>query len=71
MEDKIYEIIESIRPMIQDDGGDIEFIEYKDNIVYVSVSGMCMHCYMINITLEQILNTIKEEVDEVKDIKIV
>ena len=35
IEKKIEEIILQIRPYINDDGGDIEFIKYEDNYVFV------------------------------------
>ncbi len=31
MEDKIREAMEQIRPLLQRDGGDIEFVEYTDD----------------------------------------
>ena len=34
IEKKIEEIILQIRPYINDDGGDIEFIKYEDNYVF-------------------------------------
>ena len=34
---KIQEVLNKIRPFLQNDGGDIEFVEFKDGIVYVSV----------------------------------
>ena len=35
LELKIKEVLEKIRPFLQNDGGDIEYVEYKDGIVYV------------------------------------
>ena len=39
MEEKIKDVLNKIRPFLQNDGGDIEFVEFKDGIVYVSVLG--------------------------------
>ena len=45
MEEKIRNGIEQIRPFLQRDGGDIEFIEYTDdNIVKVRLLGHCKGC---------------------------
>ena len=45
MEEKIREGIEQIRPFLQRDGGDIEFVEYTDdNIVKVRLLGHCQGC---------------------------
>ena len=42
MEQKIREGLEQIRPFLQRDGGDIEFVEYtEDNIVKVRLKGHC------------------------------
>ncbi len=70
MEDKIKKIIDSIRPDLQNDGGDIEFDSYKDNIVYVKISGMCMHCHMLQYTLEGVKQILKSEITEIKDVQL-
>ncbi len=45
MEEKIRDGIEKIRPFLQRDGGDIEFVEYTDdNIVKVRLLGHCVGC---------------------------
>ena len=45
MEEKIRNGIEQIRPFLQRDGGDIEFVEYTDdNIVKVRLLGHCQGC---------------------------
>ncbi len=41
---KIHEALDEIRPMLQKDGGDIEFIKFENNIVYVSLKGACKRC---------------------------
>lgn len=62
----IKEIIEDIRPYMNNDGGDIEFIKYEDNYVFVKLFGACSHCGAQDFTLnENILNLIKEKVPEV------
>ena len=39
MEEKIKETINIIKPYLNSDGGDIEYVSYKDNIVYVKMHG--------------------------------
>ena len=46
MEEKIIEVIDGIRPYLILEGGDIEFVKYEDNFVYVKVSGHCNTCEM-------------------------
>ncbi len=67
VEERIKEIIDSIRPFLINDGGDIEYLKYEDNIVYVHLTGACANCSIIDMTLKDgIESTIKEEIPEVK-----
>lgn len=69
MEEKIKELIDDLRIYLNIDGGDIEFIKYEDNILYVKLIGNCAHCMLQDQTLnENLLQTIKEEVPEIKEI---
>ena len=52
VETKIIHVIDKIRPFLVSDGGNIQFIRYEDNIVYVSLLGACAGCAMIDITLK-------------------
>lgn len=36
--------LEKIRPFLQRDGGDIDFIGFRDGIVYVAMVGACEGC---------------------------
>ncbi|MCR5787690.1 MAG: NifU family protein [Bacilli bacterium] len=69
MEEKIKEVIENLRPYLNMDGGDIEFIKYEDGYVYVKLSGACQNCELIDVTLyDGIEEMIKEEVPEIKGV---
>ena len=62
----IKEIIEDIKPYLNQDGGDIEFIKYEDNYVFVKLFGACSHCGYQDFTLnDNILELIKEKVPDV------
>ena len=66
---KINEIIESIRPYINMDGGDIKFLKYEDNIVYVAISGACVNCNALDDTIKYgLLETLKAEIPEIIDV---
>lgn len=68
-EKKIIKILSDLRPYLNIDGGDIEFIKYENNTLYVKLTGNCAHCLMQDETLNVgILKMIQEEVPEVKDI---
>lgn len=68
-EEKIKEIIDKLRPFLINDGGDIEFVEYKDNTVYIKMLGACAGCSLIDYTLKDgVEMAIKEEVPAVKEV---
>lgn len=66
---KITEVIDMLRPFLINDGGNIEFIKYEDNIVYVKLNGACAECEALDITLKYAIESaIQEEVPEVKEV---
>jgi Thioredoxin-like proteins and domains len=68
-EKKIKKIIETLRPFLVNDGGDVEFIKYEDNIVYIKMMGACANCHMLDLTLKEgIEAAIKEEVPSVIEV---
>lgn len=69
-EEKIKEVIEKIKPILQNDGGNIEYVKFENGTVYVKVSGVCMHCYMLDQTLEGIEMALMSEIDEVKKVEL-
>ena len=64
--------IEKIRPYINADGGDVEFIKLDDdNIVYVNVKGACVGCAALSDTLKDgVGSLIMDEVPEIKDVQL-
>lgn len=68
-EKKIIEVINEIKPYLNSDGGDIEFVKYEDNYVYVKIHGACAGCEFIGYDLQDsIYEAIKEEVPDCKGI---
>jgi Fe-S cluster biogenesis protein NfuA len=51
--EKVIQLLNDIRPGIQMDGGDIEFVELKDNVVYLRMLGACGGCPMAQLTLKE------------------
>ena len=70
--DKIKSIIEKIRPYIISDGGNIEYIDFKDGTVFVRLTGACENCSMADITIkdgiEEILINEVPEVERVEKV---
>ena len=68
-EQKIIEVIEKLKPFLIMDGGNLEYIKYENNIVYVKLSGACANCQMLDFTLKDGIETaIKEKVPQVKEV---
>jgi Fe-S cluster biogenesis protein NfuA len=69
MEEKIKDMIEQIRPFLNMDGGDIEFIKYEDKYVYIKLYGACSDCLMQDNTINDgLLGMLKEEIPEIEGI---
>ncbi len=68
-EQVIINTINKIKPFLISDGGNIEFIKYENNIVYIKFSGACINCEMIDITIKDNIEfMIKEMVPSVKEV---
>lgn len=68
-QEKIIEVIDQLRPFLVNDGGNIEFIKYEDDTVYIHMIGACANCQMLNLTLKEgIEAAIKEEIPTVKEV---
>ena len=69
VEKKVIDIINKLKPYLISDGGNIEFVKYENNIVYIKMLGACANCQMLDLTLKEGIETaIKSEVPEVKEI---
>lgn len=68
---KVQNVISQIRPYLQQDGGDIEFVEYTDdNVVNVKLLGACGSCPYSTMTLKNGVETaMKKAIPEVKSVE--
>ena len=67
MKEKIQKALDKIRPSLQADGGDVEFVDYEDGVVKVRLQGACAGCPMSQMTLKNgIEQMLKEEIPEIK-----
>ncbi|HPI75522.1 MAG TPA: NifU family protein [bacterium] len=65
MEEKVKEILSKIRPQLQADGGDIEFVSMQDSEVKVKLKGACHGCPGAQMTLKMgVERALKQHVDE-------
>ena len=68
-EEIIIDIIEHLKPFLMADGGNVEFVKYEDNIVYIKMTGASANCNMLDFTLKEgIEAAIKSEVPEVQEV---
>lgn len=66
---KVLEALESIRPFLVNDGGDIELIDVKDQKVFVKLIGNCNGCPMSFSTMKLgVENTVKQFVPEITEV---
>lgn len=69
IESKIIEVIDRLRPYLINDGGDIEFIKYEDNIVYIKMIGACSECSLLDFTIKDgIEAALIEEIPEIEGV---
>ncbi len=63
---KINEVLDRIRPYLENDGGSVTFKRYENGIVYVKLAGACSNCPMASITLEDgIESALTSEIPEI------
>ncbi len=69
MDSQVKEVLQQIRPMLQRDGGDIEYLGLEDNKAKVRLTGACGTCpsaiYTLKLGVEKHL---KEQIPELEGI---
>ena len=71
IKDKIINAINDLRPYLNMDGGDIEFVKYdeEDRIVYVRLTGACQACLFTDDTLKNgVYETLKRDIPEIEGV---
>ncbi len=63
---EVEEALQKLRPQLQADGGDIEFLDVENGIVRVRLTGACAGCPMSTMTLKMgVERYLKEKIPEV------
>jgi len=67
---KVAEVIDTIRPMLQNDGGDIELVSVEsDKTVKVRLQGACRGCPGAKMTLKMgVERMLKQKLSDVKEV---
>ncbi len=67
---RVQQVLDSIRPYVQADGGDIELIDVVDGVVQIRLAGSCVGCMYSMMTLQAgVERMLKEQVPEVKAVE--
>ena len=70
--DRVAAVIDRIRPMIQNDGGDIELLDVIDNRAKVRMSGNCVGCPSASMTLYMGLEqALKDDMPEFEELVVI
>jgi Fe-S cluster biogenesis protein NfuA len=64
--EQIESVLDQIRVGLRAEGGDIELVDIKDNIIYVRLTGTCKGCPMSNLTMKNWVEAmLKKELPEI------
>lgn len=61
IDSQIIAVIEKIKPFLQRDGGDIHYHHYANGIVYITLSGACQDCALIDNDISEGIEIIMQE----------
>ena len=69
LEEQVKAVLENVRPALQADGGDVEFVSMDEGVVSVKLTGACGNCPMAEMTLKMhIEKYLKQEIPEVSSV---
>ena len=67
---RVAAVLETVRPNLQADGGDVELVDVVDNVVKVKLQGACHGCPMAAMTLQMgIERVIKSQIPEITGVE--
>jgi Fe-S cluster biogenesis protein NfuA len=68
--EKVEEVLNKIRVGLKSEGGDIDLVEIKDDVVYVRLKGACGTCPMSTLTLKNwVETTLRKEIPQIKSVE--
>ena len=72
IKDKVEEVLESLRPFLRADGGDVELVSIHDETVHLRLLGACSSCSMSHMTMKAgIEEGIKKAIPEIRHVEAV
>ena len=72
VEDRVQKALEELRPNLQADGGDVQFMAVEKGVVKIKLKGACAGCPMSSMTVQWgIENFLKKKVPEILKVEAV
>ena len=69
MKEEVEEVLETLRPMLMQDGGNVELVDIDDGVVKVRLVGSCSSCSSSTMTLKMgIERKLKEMIPEISEV---
>ncbi|MFC1968781.1 NifU family protein [Chloroflexota bacterium] len=69
MRERVEKVLESIRPALRADGGNIELVDVEGGVVKVRLMGACAGCMASQMTLQLgVERALKEQIPEVEKV---
>ncbi len=69
---KIQDLLQTLKIYINADGGDVEFVKYKNNVLTLKIIGKCATCPFQSHTFDEGLKyALMQEIKEIKDVKFI
>lgn len=70
--ERIEEVLNTVRPYLQSDGGDVQIVEIEGDVLKVKLLGNCENCNMNTMTMKAGLEqTIIKSIPEIKKVEAV
>lgn len=72
LRERVEAVLDKVRVGLKSEGGDIELVDVKDNVVYVKLKGACGTCPMSVLTMKNwVESSIKKEIPEITAVQAV
>lgn len=72
LRNRVEQVLDEVRVSLKSEGGDIDLIDVRDNIVYVRLKGSCGTCPMSSLTMKNLVETsIRSKIPEIKAVQAV
>jgi Fe-S cluster biogenesis protein NfuA len=70
--EQIQDAVLALRPMLEKDGGDLEFVSFDDQTVFIKLKGACTRCPFSFITVQLgLFEALKQQFSMIQSIEVV